>query len=316
MKNKQAGGKPNNSQGRSVAPSRVAAGLTSMRVTWQHARAQTGIPRALRVLGSANQQSGFDCPGCAWPDPEHRAVTEFCENGAKAMLDEATTRRIGAEFFQQHSIPSLLEKSERWLNAEGRLTVPLVRRADSDHYEEIGYEDAIELIAAELAQLEHADEAAFYTSGRTSNEAAFLYQLLVRAFGTNNLPDCSNLCHESSGVALKESIGIGKGTVRLSDFAQADAIFVIGQNPGTNHPRMLSALREAKLAGATVISVNPLIETGLVRFAHPQEPLELLSGGVAIADHFARVAINGDQALFRALSKGVTGARAQPGRRD
>lgn len=280
-----------------------AGGLTALHVTYKHMRAQTGALRGLRVLGQANQATGFDCPGCAWPDPEERATFEFCENGAKAILDEATKKRVGPSFFAEHSIDDLFEKEESWLNAQGRITTPMVREPGASHYRETTYEEAYALIADELAVLPSPDAAAFYTSGRTSNEAAFLYQLLARAFGTNNLPDCSNLCHESSGVALKETLGIGKGTVRLSDFKEADLILVIGQNPGTNHPRMLSALREAKLGGTAIVSINPLIEQGLVRFAHPQEMEDLLGDGVSLADEFVRVRIGGDQALFRGLCK-------------
>jgi len=290
-------GKPNRGES--------AGGLRALSVTLQHAQTQTGIPRALRVLSRANQRSGFDCPGCAWPEPEVRSFAEFCENGAKAILDEATNARVGREFFARHSIAELLNQSEGWLNAQGRITEPMILRPGAGHYEPISYEGAYEIISEQLHALASPHEAAFYTSGRTSNEAAFLYQLFVRSFGTNNLPDCSNLCHESSGVALKESIGIGKGTARLDDFQQADLIFVVGQNPGTNHPRMLSTLREAKLRGATIVCVNPLVELGLVRFAHPQVAEDLLTGGVDISDEFVRVCINGDQAFFRGLSKAL-----------
>lgn len=282
-----------------------AAGWKALGVTYQHARRQTGLLRALRVLGAANQPSGFDCPGCAWPDPDNRSPFEFCENGAKAILDEATTKRVDADFFREHTIAELREKSERWLNARGRITTPAILREGASHFEPVSYEQALDLLAQHLRALENPHQAAFYTSGRTSNEAAFLYQLVVRAFGTNNLPDCSNLCHESSGVALKETLGIGKGTVRLDDFRHAELIFVIGQNPGTNHPRMLSALREAKMHGATIISVNPLIEKGLVRFAHPQEPKDLIGGGVSISDEFVRVDVNGDLAFFRGINKAL-----------
>ncbi len=285
------------------APPSSAAGLKALTVTYQHARAQTGVARALSVLTGANQKSGFDCPGCAWPDPNERSLFEFCENGAKAILDEATQHQIGPAYFAEHSVTELRTKSDQELNFAGRLTHPLLRREGQDHYEAITYEQAYQIIAQQLATLDHPDQAAFYTSGRTSNEAAFLYQLMVRLWGTNNLPDCSNLCHESSGVALKTTLGIGKGTVRLSDFDAADLIFVIGQNPGTNHPRMLSALRSAKKGGACIVSVNPLVEAGLQAFAHPQEPSDLVEGPVSISDHFVRVAVGGDQALFRALNK-------------
>ncbi len=282
-----------------------AAGWKALSVTYHHARRQTGLVRALRVLSSANQASGFDCPGCAWPDPETRSPFEFCENGAKAILDEATTRSVDARFFGEHSVDSLRTKSERWLNAQGRIAVPVILRKGASHFEPLTYEAALDFTADHLRSLESPHRAAFYTSGRASNESAFLYQLVVRAFGTNNLPDCSNLCHESSGVALKETLGIGKGTVRLDDFKHADLIFVIGQNPGTNHPRMLSSLRDAKLRGATIISVNPLVEKGLVLFAHPQEPEDLLGDGVKICDEFVRVDLNGDQAFFRGLNKSL-----------
>jgi molybdopterin-dependent oxidoreductase alpha subunit len=288
-----------------------AAGIKALLVTIDQAQKQTGLLRGLRVLGSANQEGGFDCPGCAWPDPAERSFAEFCENGAKAILDEATTQKVTRDFFARHSIQELQNKSERWLNAQGRLTEPMVLRPGKQHYEPISYEEALELLASTLASLLHPSEAAFYTSGRASNEAAFLYQLMVRAFGTNNLPDCSNLCHESSGIALKESLGIGKGTVRLSDFERADLIFVIGQNPGTNHPRMLSTLRDAKLRGAAIISVNPLREQGLIRFSHPQDASDLINGGVSITDHFVRPRINGDQALFRGLNKALLEAESK-----
>ncbi len=302
---------PDDPVGRLTSPSSTAAGLKSLGVTLEHARRQTGVGRALRVLGRVNQTHGFDCPGCAWPDPEQRSFAEFCENGAKAVLDEATTLRADGAFFARHSVAELRAQSERWLNAQGRITEPLILREGATHYEPITYDAALDLVAEELRSLSHPDRAAFYTSGRTSNEAAFLYQLLARALGTNNLPDCSNLCHESSGVALKTALGIGKGTVRLEDFRAADLIFVIGQNPGTNHPRMLSALREAKAAGAAIVSVNPLRELGLVRFAHPQHPIDVLEGGVELADRHVRVRVNGDLALFRGLNKALVEASEQ-----
>lgn len=289
----------------------AAAGLKALLVTAEHVLQKTGVVRGVRVLSALNQTDGFDCPGCAWPDPVDRARAEFCENGAKAALDEATTRRVTAEFFARYSVSELSKKSERWLNSQGRITEPMVLRPEATHYEAISYPEAFELLGTALASLPSPNAAAFYTSGRTSNEAAFLYQLMVRAWGTNNLPDCSNLCHESSGIALKETLGIGKGTVRLSDFEHASLIFVIGQNPGTNHPRMLSTLREAKLRGATVISVNPLRERGLVRFAHPQDASDLINGGVAIADHFVRPHLNGDLALFRGINKALFDAETR-----
>jgi molybdopterin-dependent oxidoreductase alpha subunit len=282
-------------------------------VTLDNARRHTGLTRALRVLGRVNQSHGFDCPGCAWPDPEERSFAEFCENGAKAVLDEATRLRVGRDFFREHSLAELRERSELWLNAQGRLVEPMVLRPGATHYEPISYADAYELIADELCALEDANQATFYTSGRASNEAAFLYQLLARSLGTNNLPDCSNLCHESSGVALKETLGVGKATVRLEDFLEADLIFVIGQNPGSNHPRMLSTLREARARGATIVSINPLRELGLVRFAHPQHPEELLTGGSPLADEHVPVRVNGDLALFRGINKALLEAEARSG---
>lgn len=292
-------------QDQSPDEERGAAGLKALLVTAETAQRQTGLIRGVRVLSHANQTNGFDCPGCAWPDPDHRSPAEFCENGAKAILDEATRRKVDRRFFAQYSIADLAQKSERWLNDQGRLTEPMVKLPGASHYTPLSYDEAFSLLAESLHSLPSPDHSAFYTSGRASNEAAFLYQLMVRAWGTNNLPDCSNLCHESSGVALKESLGIGKGTVRLRDFERAELIFVIGQNPGTNHPRMLSALREAKLKGATIVSVNPLRERGLVRFAHPQDLSDLIDGGVKISDFFVRPHINGDQALFRGINKAL-----------
>ncbi len=265
-----------------------------------------GLSRSLRVLSQVNQPRGFDCPGCAWPDPENRHHVEFCENGAKAVAHEATTRRLTREFFKRWSISELLEQSDHVLEAEGRLTEPMRKPAGSDHYEPISWENAYARIAQALHGLDSPDQAVFYTSGRTSNEAAFLYQLFVRRLGTNNLPDCSHMCHESSGVALGDVIGVGKGTVSLQDFARADAIFVIGQNPGTNHPRMLATLQAAKRRGARVVAINPLRERGLVRFAHPQEPAALLGGAsTPIADLYLQVRVGGDVALLKGIMKEV-----------
>src|ERR687885_446125 len=220
------------------------------------------------------------------------------ENGAKAVAEEATTRRVTPEFFREWSVADLSRKSDYWLGKRGRITHPMVLRRGATHYEPLGWDEAFKLIAEELNALRSPDEAAFYTSGRTSNEAAFLYQLFVRQFGTNNLPDCSNMCHESSGRALTETIGVGKGTVTLRDFDLADCIFVIGQNPGTNHPRMLSTLRQAKRRGCQIVHINPLPETGLRRFKHPQEVFRLLGSGTRLADLFLQVRINGDAALL------------------
>jgi molybdopterin-dependent oxidoreductase alpha subunit len=293
-------------------PAREAGGLRAVVSSSRYMLRESGLRRGLRVLGAVNQQDGFDCPSCAWPDPKKPSTAEFCENGARAVADEATTRRVGPEFFQQHPISELLEQSDAWLNAQGRLTHPMLRNLGDDHYREISWDEAFALIASELNGLQSPDHAAFYTSGRTSNEAAFLYQLFVRQFGTNNLPDCSNMCHESSGRGMGEVIGIGKGTVRLEDFEHADAIFLFGQNPGTNHPRMLTTLREAKLRGAKIIAVNPLREAGLLRFAHPQKPGDLF-GGVALSDLYLQVRIGGDIPLLKAMMKLIleTGAQDQ-----
>ena len=298
------------------APSSAAAGLTAVRITTQIALGAMGAVRGAQLLLQVNQKDGFDCQSCAWPSPDgERHTFEFCENGAKAVADEATLKRITAEFFEHHAVAELAAQSDHWLNAQGRLTEPMVLRAGATHYAPIGWDEAFALIAAELRALPTPDAAAFYTSGRTSNEAAFLWQLFVRQFGTNNLPDCSNMCHESSGVALGETIGIGKGTVTLEDFEKAEAIFVIGQNPGTNHPRMLTSLEAAKARGATIVSVNPLPEVGTERFKNPQDfmhPLKawstLLGDGARLADLWLQPRIGGDLALFKGIMKEMLAA--------
>ena len=267
---------------------------------------ETGLVRGIRTMLKVNQTGGVDCPGCAWPEPDHkRSHFEFCENGAKHVADEATTKRVTPEFFQKWTVAELSQQSDQWLGAQGRLTHPMLLHRDATHYEPVSWDDAFELLAAELNSLNYPDQAIFYTSGRTSNEAAFLYQLFVRQFGTNNLPDCSNMCHESSGSALNETIGVGKGTVTLEDFNLADAIFVIGQNPGTNHPRMLTALEHAKRNGCRLVHINPLPEVGMTRFKHPQHVLGLLGSGTPLADLFLQVRINGDVALLKGMIKAV-----------
>jgi molybdopterin-dependent oxidoreductase alpha subunit len=282
----------------------VAGGLGAIRETMHHAVGHMGVVRSAVTLFALNQKDGFDCPGCAWPDPdEERTSFEFCENGAKAVASEATKRTVDASFFREHSLAELSEKSDMWLNDLGRLVEPLVLRPGSAYYEPLGYDEAFALLARHLSGLPSPDRAVFYTSGRTSNEAAFLYQLFVRAFGTNNLPDCSNMCHESSGTGLKETIGVGKGTVTLRDFELADAIFVVGQNPGTNHPRMLTTLLHAARRGCTIVSVNPLPETGLARFKHPQEAMKILGAGEPLARLHLPVRVNGDVAFFKGLMK-------------
>jgi molybdopterin-dependent oxidoreductase alpha subunit len=287
------------------ADAKPAAGLEAVVSALGHAVRQMGVRRGAQTLGLLNQRHGFDCPGCAWPDPERRSAFEFCENGAKAVAHEATTRRIGAGFFREWSLPRLRAQSDHWLEAQGRLCEPLWRRPAVDHYEPISWEAAFARAAEVLGSLASPDEAVFYTSGRTSNEAAFLYQLFARQLGTNNLPDCSNLCHESSGVGLGDSIGVGKGTVGLQDFELADAIFVIGQNPGSNHPRMLTVLQAAKRRGCRIVSVNPLRERGLVSFANPQEALGLLGHGTPLADLHLPVRVGGDVALLRGIARAL-----------
>jgi len=252
---------------------------------------------------------------CAWPEPDgHRRLIEFCENGAKAVAWEADSRRVTAEFFRRYSVGELAEQSDYWLGQQGRITEPVVLRSGATHYDAISWDDAFSLLAQELNALASPDEAIFYTSGRTSNEAAFVYQLFVRQFGTNNLPDCSNMCHESSGAALKETVGIGKGTVTLDDFAQAQVILIIGQNPGTNHPRMLTTLKEAKRAGAKIVTANPLIEPGLLRFKDPKTISGVLGQGTALTDLYLQVRINGDVALLKgAMKELLLMDDAQPG---
>ena len=296
-------------------PGKVAGGIPSIIATAKATWNEMGVRRGVRTLLKLNQKSGFDCPGCAWPEPDdERSHAEFCENGAKHVADEATTKRVTPEFFKRWSVADLSEKSDLWLGKQGRLTHPMMLRRGATHYEEIGWEEAFTLIAAELNSLNHPDEAIFYTSGRTSNEAAFLYQLFVRQFGTNNLPDCSNMCHESSGSALGETIGVGKGSVTLEDFNLAQAIFVIGQNPGTNHPRMLSALQKAKQKGCRLVHINPLPEVGMTQFKHPQDVLGWFGGGTTLADLFLQVRINGDVALLKGIMKAVLAAEeSSPG---
>jgi molybdopterin-dependent oxidoreductase alpha subunit len=296
--------------------SKVAGGVPAIIEATKRAWGEMGVVRGTRTLLKLNQMGGFDCPGCAWPEPDdERSHAEFCENGAKHVADEATTKRVTPEFFKQWSVADLSHQSDHWLGRQGRITQPMVLRSGSTHYEPIDWHDAFALIAAELNSLASPDEAIFYTSGRTSNEAAFLYQLFVRQFGTNNLPDCSNMCHESSGTALSETIGVGKGTVMLEDFEVAQAIFVIGQNPGTNHPRMLTSLQMAKRNGCKIVHINPLPETGMTRFKHPQEVSGWLGKGTPLADLFLQVRINGDVALLKGIMKDVLAAEEKnPGR--
>ncbi|WP_338039591.1 FdhF/YdeP family oxidoreductase [Nocardioides houyundeii] len=286
-------------------PKEWAAGVPAVTHALEYSLDQTSPRRTALTLLTMNQVDGIDCPGCAWPDPApgQRHKNEYCENGAKHINDEATTRRVTPEFFRRHTVAELGQRSDEWLNQQGRLTEPMVKRPGAEHYEPISWHDALRLLADELNSLDSPDEAAFYTSGRVSNEAAFLLQLFARALGTNNLPDCSNLCHESSGSALHETLGIGKGTVTLLDLEHADLVLVVGQNPGTNHPRQLSALEQTKLNGGRIIAVNPLPEAGLLRFKNPQKPRGVVGRGVQIADRLLQIRLGGDLALFRALNR-------------
>jgi molybdopterin-dependent oxidoreductase alpha subunit len=269
-----------------------------------------GALRTAKLMTSINHKDGFDCMSCAWPDPDHRNLLEFCENGAKAVTWEATPVTVPTTFWAENSLSSLLDKTEHWLGMQGRLTEPVYKAAGSDHYEPVSWDRAFQLIAAKLNSLDSPDEAAFYTSGRTANETAFLYQLFVRAFGTNNLPDCSNMCHESTGTALGQTIGIGKSTIAYDDFGKADLVIVMGQNPGTNHPRMLTALEECKRNGGHIIAVNPLPEAGLIRYKNPQKARGIIGRGTDIADQFVQIRSGGDMALMQAVSKRVLDAEA------
>lgn len=290
----------------SLNKDQIAGGLPSIVSTLEHTLSEMNPYRTFQCLKKVNQQEGFDCPGCAWPEPKERKKRiEFCENGAKAIADEATQKKITSQFFKKYSLSHLLKESEFWLGKQGRLTQPMLLNRKKDRYDPLSWELAYELIAEELSKLNSPHEAAFYTSGRTSNEAAFLYQLFARSIGTNNLPDCSNLCHESSGVGLTEVIGIGKGTVSLEDFDFADTILIIGQNPGTNHPRMLSTLQKAARRGCQIITINPLREAGTNLFKHPQEVMHLLTPPTQISTFHLPVKINGDDALLKGIIKEI-----------
>ena len=281
----------------------TAAGVPAALSSINHGIRKMGVTRTVRSLLMVNQKDGFDCPGCAWPDPVHRTAFEFCENGAKAVADEAMKAKVNASFFQKYSVSDLLKKSDYWLNSQGRIAQPMVLEANASHYSPIEWGEAFRRIASSIQSMDSPERGVYYTSGKTSNEAAFLYQALVRALGTNNLPDCSNMCHESSGKALIQTIGIGKGTVHLEDFNHSDLILVIGQNPGTNHPRMLTALRDAKKRGAKIISINPLPETGLKRFKHPQDYMTGDVKSTQLADLHVPVRIGGDAALLKGVMK-------------
>ena len=286
-------------------PEQWAVGLPAIAASMSNSLAGLGPARAAKLLLAMNQKDGFDCMSCAWPDPDHRKVAEFCENGARAVTWEATPLTVPSSFWAEHPVSGLLQKSEYWLGQQGRLVEPVYKAAGSDHYVPVEWAEAFRIVAERLRGLDSPDRAAFYTSGRTANETAFLYQLFVRAFGTNNLPDCSNMCHESTGTAMNEVLGIGKSTVSYDDFERADLVIVMGQNPGTNHPRMLTALEDAKRRGATIVAVNPLPEAGLKRYKNPQTARGLLGRGTVLADQFLQIRSGGDMALLQAVSKRV-----------
>ncbi|MBE1524923.1 formate dehydrogenase major subunit [Nesterenkonia lutea] len=293
-------------------PKAWAAGLPGVYHSMQPALKHMGAERSARTLLRMNQKQGFDCMSCAWPDPSgERSTFEYCENGAKAVTWEATPVTVASEFWAEHPISELRERSEYWLGMQGRLTEPVYKAPGEDHYQPVSWDKAITLISEKLKSLASPNEAAFYTSGRASNEAAFIYQLFIRGFGTNNLPDCSNMCHESSGVAMGETIGIGKATVAYNDYLECDLMIVIGQNPGTNHPRMLSAMEKQKENGGQIVAINPLPEAGLRRFKNPQKPKGVLGRGTDLADQFLQIRAGGDMALLQAISKRVLEAEDQ-----
>ncbi len=295
-------------------PMEVSAGMLGVKEALRHSVKEMGIVRSMRALLAMNQEEGFRCPSCAWPVPEKPSrIAEYCENGAKALADEATLETVDSNFFQKNSVEQLSRLSDYELNKLGRLTVPLVLRPGKVHYEPISWEDAYAVIAKELKSLDYPDEAIFYTSGRSSNEAAFLYGMFARALGTNNMPDCSNMCHESSGVALSQTLGIGKGSVTVDDLYGAEVVLIVGQNPGTNHPRMLAALEKCKKNGGKIISINPLAETGLVKFKNPQKVGAMLGSGTAIADIHLQLKINEDIALAKLLLKELVARDGETG---
>jgi molybdopterin-dependent oxidoreductase alpha subunit len=281
----------------------VGAGLRAVGSAIQHVARELGVWEGMKLLSKMNQKDGFDCPGCAWPDPDdsRSRLFEYCENGAKALAEEATNKHLGPAFFAHHSVEELSNWTDYEIGKSGRLKTPMWLPEGESHYRAITWEKAVEKIGYQLKSLTDPGQAVFYTSGRTSNEAAFMYQLLVRVFGTNNLPDCSNMCHESSGVGLAETVGIGKGSVTLEDLYQAEVIIVMGQNPGTNHPRMMAALEKCKLNGGKIININPIPEAGTNAYIDPQNPVRVLTGGTQLSDQYLQVKINGDVALLKSL---------------
>lgn len=307
--------KPENSEKLKIShPLDTAAGMSAVLNSTRHIIKKAGAVRGTKLLLSLNQKGGIDCNSCAWADPDgDRTHAEFCESGAKAIADEATTKRVTPDFFAKYSVADLAEQSDQWLNAQGRITEPVFLDAGATHYAPVSWDRAFHILAEEMQALASPDEAVFYTSGRTSNETAFLYQLFVRQFGTNNLPDCSNMCHESTSVALTETIGLGKASIRLEDLEDTDLIIIIGQNPGTCAPRMMSSLKKAKEKGARIIAVNPLPEAGLMNFADPNPehyesllkyPAAILTGqSTPLADVYLPVRIGGDMAFLKGVMK-------------
>lgn len=287
-------------------PETAAGGVRSLTNAAQHIWHKSDMLTGIKAVKSMNKIGGFDCPGCAWPTaPAEALAVEICENGIKALAEEITTGHANGEFFANHSLKELQQMDDYHLGMAGRLTEPMIIRDGDTHYQPIAWNDAFDLISQQLLALDDREQAAFYTSGRTSNEAAFLYQLMVRMYGTNNLPDSADLCHEASGIALGETLGVGKGTVTVDDFSKADAIFIFGQNPGSNHPRMLKALQKAAAKGCKIVSINPLIEAGLMRFKNPQHLSGIIGNGSALSDLLLQVKINGDMALISAMIKMV-----------
>ena len=294
-----------------------AAGIPAVYEAGKDVLREDGLIRGMKGLFHMNKKDGFDCSGCAWPDPDddRSPIAEYCENGAKALAEEATTKKLTAEFFAQHSVADLSKLNDFEIGKKGRIAQPVYLPKGGTHYVPISWDDAFKKIAGHLNALKSPNEAVFYTSGRTGNEASFMYQLFVKEYGTNNMPDCSNMCHESSGTALSETIGIGKGTVTLDDFYNTDVIIIMGQNPGTNHPRMLTALEKAKKNGSKIIAINPLREAGLMAFKNPQTVKGFIGFSTQLADVYLQIKINGDMALLNAIEKLLYEAEQEtPGR--
>lgn len=295
-------------------PMDVSVGLEAIEKAMIPALEELGPMRTAELSVTMNHKRGFDCPSCAWANPDHSKALEFCENGMKNIVWDATKRGISDQFWADHPISLLREMSEYWLGQQGRFTRPVYKPAGCDHYEPIGWDAALDLIAARLKSLDSPDQAVFYTSGRIMNEPSYLIGVLARAFGTNNLPDCNNLCHQATTVALESTIGIGKSTVAYDDFAKAKLIIMMGHNPGTNHPRMMDALQQAKENGAKIVAVNPLPEASLMNFRNPQKLMNDLGTKTRIADQFLQIRSGGDQHLLQAIAKRVLQAEnAAPG---